>query len=117
MTMKNRKQLANYRASLKLIRNLVLKAAYKVKPLKVILFGSYAYGSPDKDSDVDLLFIKETELRGIKRYCLVSQQIERLFPVDLLVKTPQEVAKRLRMGDPFYKEIMKKGKIIYDSSR
>jgi len=101
----------------KQIKNIVLKAAKKVKPLKVILFGSHAYGKPNKDSDVDLLFIKNTNLGRVDRYCLVSENIEHEFPMDILVKTPKEVKKRLAMGDPFYKEIINKGQIIYESPK
>ena len=89
------------------IKKIVLKAAEKVKPKKVILFGSYAYGKPNKDSDVDLLFIKNTNLSFVNRYCLVSKNIDHKFPMDILVKTPAEVKKRLKMGDPFYKEIIR----------
>lgn len=105
--------LKNRKNVIKLIGNIVNKAAKEVKPLKIILFGSYAYGQPNKDSDVDLLFIKDTKLSRIKRYSWVSDKIERLFPMDILVKTPAEIKKRLAMGDPFYKEIFKKGKVLY----
>ncbi|OGC21996.1 hypothetical protein A2291_07460 [candidate division WOR-1 bacterium RIFOXYB2_FULL_42_35] len=98
------------------IRAIVLKAAEKVKPQKVILFGSYAYGKPNKDSDVDLLFIKKTNLGRIDRYCLISDNLEHHFAMDILVKTPAEVKKRLKMGDPFYKEIINRGKVLYESS-
>ena len=100
----------------KLIKEVVKKAADRIKPSKVILFGSYAYGKPNKDSDVDLLFIKNTKLTGIKRYSWATENIEHPFPMDILVKTPAEVRKRLAMGDPFYKEIINKGKIVYESS-
>ncbi len=105
--------LKNKKNVIKLVGNIVKKAAEEIKPLKVILFGSYAYGKPNKDSDVDLLFIKETKLSHIKRYSWVSDKIERLFPTDILVKTPKEIKKRLAIGDPFYKEILKKGKVLY----
>ncbi len=98
-----------------LINKMIKKAVIKVKPEKVILFGSYAYGKPHKNSDVDLLFVKETKLSGIARYCWIANEIEHLLPIEILVKTSSEIAKRLEMGDSFYKEIMKKGKIIYES--
>ncbi len=101
----------------KLISKVVNDAAEKIKPKKVILFGSYAYGKPNKDSDVDLLFIKETKLSGLKRYSWATQFIEHLFPMDILIKTPAEVKKRLKMGDPFYHEIINKGRVLYDSSK
>jgi len=105
--------IPNKKITLKLIRNVVSTAVDKIQPDKVILFGSFAYGKPSADSDVDLLFIKQTKLTGINRYTWMSDNIEHLFPMDILMKTPQELNKRLLMGDPFYKEIMKKGKILY----
>ena len=105
--------MPNKKITLKLIRNVVSKAVDKIQPDKVILFGSFAYGKPSADSDVDLLFIKQTKLSGINRYTWVSDNIEHIFPMDILIKTPQELNKRLLMGDPFYREIMKKGKVLY----
>lgn len=101
----------------KMIKLLVKEAADRIRPQKVILFGSHAYGQPTKDSDVDLLFIKETDLSGLKRYCWASDQINHLLPMDIIIKTPTELKRRLAMGDPFYKEIMKRGKVLYESSR
>ncbi|MBU0501883.1 MAG: nucleotidyltransferase domain-containing protein [bacterium] len=99
----------------KKIKKVVVQAAEKINPDKIILFGSYAYGKPNKDSDVDLLFIKNTKLKGLKRYSFISHNIEHSFPMDILIKTPAEVKKRLAMGDPFYKEILQKGEVVYES--
>jgi len=101
----------------KLISKVINDAAEKIKPEKVILFGSYAYGKPTKDSDVDLLFIKNTSLSRMERYRLVNEHLEHFIPMDILIKTPSEVRKRLKMGDPFYKEIINKGRILYDASK
>lgn len=101
----------------KLIKKTIANSIKKAKPQKVILFGSHAYGNPSKDSDVDLLFIKNTGLSPLKRYCFVSNNIDHIFPMDIMVKTPLEIRKRLAMGDPFYKEIIKKGIVLYDSSK
>jgi predicted nucleotidyltransferase len=101
----------------KLISKAVNDAAEKIKPKKVILFGSYAYGKPARDSDVDLLFIKNTSLSKMERYRLVNEHLEHFMPMDILIKTPAEINKRLRMGDPFYKEIIRKGRILYDASK
>lgn len=99
------------------LKKIINNTIRKVKPNKIILFGSHAYGHPNTNSDVDLLFIKETRLSPLKRYCFVSNNIDHIFPMDILVKTPLEIRKRLAMGDPFYKEIIKKGIVLYDSSK
>lgn len=85
-------------------------------PQKVILFGSYAYGKPRPDSDIDLLVIKETSERFIDRWVSVRRILsdpERIVPLETLVLTPQEVSRRLAIGDQFLAEIMEKGKILY----
>jgi predicted nucleotidyltransferase len=84
---------------------------------KIILFGSYSnlYGSPTPDSDVDLLIIMETSESLTKRVLSVSRLLRpRPFPMDILVRTPQEMADLLESGDGFFREIMTQGKVIYD---
>ena len=86
------------------------------RPEKVILFGSYAYGTPDTGSDLDLLIIKETDERPIDRRVTVRQIAytpRRDLPFSPLVITPQELAQRLEIGDPFYHEIITRGKVLY----
>jgi predicted nucleotidyltransferase len=88
----------------------------ELKPEKIILYGSYAYGNPTPDSDVDLLVIMKTRAKEIDRYVAVSNLLyPRQFPVDLLVKTPKEVeAAAQKRGNFFMKEILSKGKVIYE---
>ena len=86
------------------------------RPEKVILFGSYAYGTPDTGSDLDLLIIKETDERPIDRRVTVRQIAytpRRDLPFSPLVITPQELEQRLELGDPFYHEIVNRGKVLY----
>ncbi|MEW5828043.1 MAG: nucleotidyltransferase domain-containing protein [Chloroflexota bacterium] len=90
----------------------------ELKPEKIILFGSYAYGNPTPDSDVDLLVIMETTDRQVQRYVAVSNVLHpRRFPVDIIVKTPREVEEAMLGGKDnsfFIREIIKKGKVLYD---
>jgi predicted nucleotidyltransferase len=90
----------------------------ELKPEKIILFGSYAYGNPTPDSDVDLLVIMNTKAKEIDRFVAVSNLLyPRQFPVDILVKTPKEIeAEARKKGNFFIREILKKGKVIYDRS-
>ena len=92
----------------------VWQIAEKFQPLKIILFGSYAYGTPRPESDVDLLVIMETPLKEIDQEIHICQEIEYHFGLDLLVKTPATLANRLALGDPFLKEIVKKGQVLYE---
>jgi uncharacterized protein len=90
----------------------------ELKPEKIILFGSYAYGNPTPDSDVDLLVIVKTKAKEIDRYVAVSNLLyPRQFPVDILVKTPKEMeAEARKKGNFFMREILKKGKVVYERS-
>ena len=89
-----------------------------LKPEKIILFGSYAHGNPTHDSDVDLLVIMKTRKKRAERYVAVSQVLyPRRFPVDIIVKTPKEVEEAMKGGKDnsfFIREIIKKGKVLYD---
>ncbi len=90
--------------------------ARKFQPQKIVLFGSYAYGRPTEDSDVDLLVIlPRTRVRGQRMSVRIRHAIPRDFPLDLLVRTPADVAKRLRWGDPFMCELMNKGRVLYEA--
>jgi predicted nucleotidyltransferase len=85
-------------------------------PQKIILFGSYAYGTPQPDSDIDLLIIKETGDRFLDRWVRVRHLLsdsERTIPLEPLIMTPQEVTQRLARGDQFLAEILEKGRILY----
>ena len=97
------------------IRKAAQKIVDEVDPEKIILFGSFAYGEPTPDSDVDLLIVMKSRLRPHARTVLVSEVLNpRPFPVDLIVRTPAEVEERLRVRDCFFEEILSKGKILYE---
>jgi len=87
-----------------------------LNPEKIILFGSYADGNPTHDSDVDLFVI--TDGKPKEKYRAISMLLyPRQFPVDIIVKTPKEVEDALKGGKDhsfFIREIIKKGKILYD---
>lgn len=86
----------------------------KYNPDKIILFGSAASGDPNPDSDVDFLIIKEdTPYYGAERIRELSRLIERDIAVEFLVYRPDEFEKRIEMGDPFLKTIIKEGKVLY----
>jgi predicted nucleotidyltransferase len=86
-------------------------------PHKIVLFGSYVYGAPTADSDVDLLVIVETPARPVDRYLRVSRLLRpHPFPLDLLVKTPEEIVQALEREDPFIREITSQGRVLYARS-
>ena len=98
------------------IQTIVEKIAREYKPSRIILFGSYAYGQPDQDSDIDLCIIKETQDRPIDRRVAVTRIVsdpKRLIPFEPLVLSPREFEERLKAGDQFLKEILDHGKVLY----
>jgi len=87
------------------------------QPEKIILFGSYAYGQPHSDSDLDLLIVKQTDKRPIDRRIDVRMLLRSLklkLPVSPIVVTKDEIEERLAMGDPFAEEIIKRGLVLYE---
>jgi predicted nucleotidyltransferase len=92
------------------------KLVSEYQPEKVILFGSYAYGTPDADSDIDLFIIKNTSHRFIDRCFEVRKLLtdsSRHIPLEIIVLTPKEVSTRLYRGDQFVEEIIGRGRVLY----
>ena len=99
----------------KALNEITRRIVTNLHPEKIILFGSYGYGKPTDDSDVDLLVIMETGGRPADRYLAVSRLIRpRPFPLDILVKTPAEIAQALEEGDFFIREIVTQGQVLYE---
>ncbi len=90
--------------------------AREFKPNKIILFGSYAYGNPQDDSDVDLLVILPYKGSNFQKSWEILNKIQPNFALDLLVRTPGDVEQRLAWNDFFLREIIEKGKVIYESA-
>lgn len=93
----------------------VRRIAESLHPEKIILFGSYAYGKPTPDSDVDLLVVFDTLVTRTERFLAVSELLSpRPFPVDILVRTSQEITTAISKGDFFIREIVAQGKLLYE---
>lgn len=99
----------------KAIDQVVQQIVEKFKPQKIILFGSYARGNPRPESDVDLLVVMDTPMKEVKQAIQISQEIEYRFGLDLIVHTPKHLAQRLKMGDWFLRDVLKEGKVVYES--
>ncbi len=100
----------------KLISEVVEKIKTEYQPEKIILFGSYAYGTPSEDSDIDLFIIKDTDKRRIDRFIEVSPLVENPdyhISISPLVYTPKEIEHRLAIGDQFLEEVLTKGEVLY----
>lgn len=87
----------------------------KFQPKKIILFGSYAYGQPNEDSDVDLLVILPFEEMPVQKAISIRQQMNYPFSLDLMARTPTQIQQRLEMGDFFIQDIITRGKVLYEA--
>jgi len=91
--------------------------AREFRPQKIVLFGSYAHGTPTKDSDVDLLVIMPHHGRAVDQVVNIGTRVPAPFPMDLLVETPAYVRRRLALGCCFMNEVLTRGKVMYESAR
>jgi predicted nucleotidyltransferase len=99
------------------IRRLARQIAERFHPDKIILFGSYAYGQPHAESDVDLLVIMPTR-NAIDQAIRIDLAFKRPFAVDLYVRTPYQIRQGLKDPDDrdwFLYEVMTKGKVLYEA--
>ncbi len=106
----NRRQ----RIPAEVIDDVVRQVAKKFKPQKIILFGSYARQRPRPESDVDLLVVMDTPLTETEQSVRILQAINYHFGLDLLVRKPDNLSRRLKLGDPFLQEIMREGIVVYE---
>ena len=92
-------------------------------PYKIVLFGSYANGNPTEHSDIDLMVILDNEHvsktyqeRLDKRVYIrrLLREVNREYPLDLLVYSKAELQKVREYGNPFIIDIEKTGKVIYE---
>ena len=99
---------------MRVIRRFARQVADRFKPDKIILFGSHAYGTPHQDSDVDILVVMPCRNQIDQRF-KIRMAIEAPFPMNLLVRTPKNLAWRLEEGESFHTEIVSKGKVLYEN--
>ena len=97
------------------IRALVDEIAEAFEPERIILFGSYAAGTPTPDSDVDLLVVAEYDGKPWHHATKIRNRVRPKFPLDLLVRSPGEMADRIGQGDPFLSEIVSSGRVLYEA--
>src|ERR1041384_8103519 len=93
--------------------------ASKFHPDRIILFGSRAYGKPRPESDIDLLIVMPYEGSPFKQAGVIIDHLINtvgIVPIDLFVRTWKELQARIRMGDRFISEIMKRGRVMYEAN-
>jgi len=97
------------------INEVVNKIALNYQPEKIILFGSYAFGTPNEDSDLDLIIIKNTDTPEQKRGWEVRKfLIGSLVPMDILIYTPKEFEDELKSKYSFVSSVISETKLLYE---
>ena len=98
---------------MRVIRRFARDVAEKFDPDRIVLFGSHAYGTPHADSDVDILVVMPAR-NQLDQAVRISLAVDYHFPLDLIVRTPHNMKWRLEEGDSFLREIVARGKVLYD---
>lgn len=98
---------------MRLIRRFAREVAERFHPDKIILFGSYAYGTPHADSDVDVLVVMPAR-NQLDQAVKIELACDPPFPLDIIVRTPYSMKWRLAEGESFLTEITTKGKVLYE---
>jgi predicted nucleotidyltransferase len=109
------KRLPSGRVPLAAIRRYVDRVVAEFHPERVILFGSHAYGKPHADSDVDLLVVMKAP-NELTKSVRIYRKLPPPFSMDLIVRTPENLARRLGWNDWFLREIVDKGIVLYDAA-
>jgi predicted nucleotidyltransferase len=99
--------------SMPAIRRYARQIAERFKPDKIILFGSFAYGEPNEDSDVDLLVVMPCA-NAVTQAGRIRRTLRAPFAMDLIVRTPNRLQERLAAEDWFLREIIESGKVLYE---
>ncbi len=89
--------------------------AEEFKPVRIILYGSYAYGKPRPGSDVDLAVIMNTTLREVSQEIDIVQFLRPPFSLDLRVFTPAGLDELLAVNEPIACAVVEKGRVLYES--
>ncbi len=97
------------------IRDYCEAVAREFHPAKIILFGSYAYGRPSAESDVDLLVVQAFRGNDVHKAIQIRSRLDAPFPLDLLVRKPGFITKRLRERDMFIEQVMNQGVVMYEN--
>lgn len=99
----------------KAIQEFCDRVAAEFHPDKIILFGSHVWGTPREDSDVDLLVILPFQGKGVRKAVEIRNRVPAGFPLDLLVRSREQIHRRLALNDFFLREVVEKGKVLYEA--
>ena len=98
--------------AMSVIRQLADAIGREFDPDKIILFGSYAYGTPAEYSDVDLLVVMLFEGSSFRKSLEISKRLRPSFYVDFVIRDPEDTKRRYREGDPLNREALDRGTVL-----
>lgn len=93
------------------------RIAKEFDPDRIILFGSHAYGTPGEHSDVDLLVILPFEGSGFDKSLEILDRLNPRFPIDLIVRRPDDTERRYREFDPLIRDALDHGRVLHERRR
>jgi predicted nucleotidyltransferase len=105
-----------YQAMRKEIAMIAETIADHFAPEKIILFGSYAYGTPGEDSDLDLLVVLPFRGKSVYKAIDIMDAVKPTIPIDFIVRTPEQMQLRLKQKDFFLSRILKQGKVLCEAA-
>jgi predicted nucleotidyltransferase len=91
------------------------RIALEFQPRRIIMFGSCADGAQTTHSDLDLLIIMQFVGSGLRKAVEILNRVKPRIPVDLVVKTPEEIDDRIRKNDFFLAEVLRRGRVLYEA--
>lgn len=97
------------------IRSYVSEVVRQFRPERVVMFGSYASGKLRPDSDVDLLVVMRHTGAAAEQAARIRRSIRAGFPLDIIVRSPEAIRRRIAMGDGFIRDIVERGKVLHES--
>ena len=101
---------------MKKIEDLTSQIVRDFNPEKIILFGSYASGRASDDSDVDILVVLQFEGKPVRKAIEIRNRVNAGVPLDLIVRTPEQLAQRLAQNDWFMRDIVERGRTLYEAN-
>lgn len=92
--------------------------SHRFHPDRIVLFGSHAHGKPRPESDIDLLVVMPFEGSPFRQAAVVLDHVVKavgVIPLDLLVRTAQQIQERIKMGDTFMRDVIERGRVMYEA--
>lgn len=98
------------------VNSLADRIVAKFHPARIVLYGSRAYGRPRPDSDVDILVVMPFEGSAFRQALEIANHLDLPYSLDVIVRSPEDVERRYRFGDPLIREAIDRGRVLYEAA-